>query len=249
MLAKPTIGRVQPSFELDLSTYDDVDFEGIIPSLLEVERALRQVPLDRHGMCWIHHPVTTWFYGERTFNVPFEDFIARVPIDHVGQFYRDAIGVTTVVAARDERSRTRLQGVRVVALPQPNYAAFMWKQDLDVYKLEKLDYAADSQQVWMRTVHSPNGSAVCDDGYMAFRRTKDGQGTVASFLACQNFPIPPLMALTRMDRWVWFKKVVTESAYRRFCLVMWRNIEDCYWGRNFHVGRRGATPDLADVGA
>ena len=193
-------------------------------------------------MRWIHLPDTTYFYGERRFDIPFADFVARVPIDHVGQFYRDAIGVTTVVAARDALGRTVDQGVRVLALPQPNYAAFMLKQELDVYKLERVDYHDDEHRVWMRTVHSPNGSAVCDDGYMSFRRSADGTGTVAAFLACQNFPLPPLMALTRMDRWGWFKRIVTESAYRRFCLRMWHNIDDCYHGRDFRVGR---APDVA----
>jgi hypothetical protein len=56
--------------------------------------------------------------------------------------------------------------VRVVALPQPNYTAFFGKDELDVYKLEKIDYDDNEQRVWMVTVHSPNGSAVCDDGYL-----------------------------------------------------------------------------------
>ena len=115
----------------------------------------------------------------------------------------------------------------------------MGKDELDVYKLETIDYTEDEQRVWMLTVHSPNGSAVCDDGYMSFSRSPDGTGTVVAFLACQNFPIPPLMGLLRLDRWSWFKTVVTESAYRRFCTAMWRNIENCYRGREFHVGRPG----------
>jgi hypothetical protein len=235
MLAKRTVARVTPTFDVDLAQFDSFDYESIIPSLQEVERQLQQVPLDKRGMRWIHLPDTTWFWGERRYDIPFEEFVARVPIDHVGQFYRDAIGVTTVVADRDDAGRTIEQGVRVVALPQPNYATFMLKQDLDVYKLERVDYADDEQRVWMRTVHSPNGSAVCDDGYMHFRR--DGNGTLAVFLACQNFPLPPLMALSRMDRWAWFKRLVTESAYRRFCLTMWRNIAHCHEGRDFAVGR------------
>jgi hypothetical protein len=47
------------------------------------------------------------------------------------------------------------------------------------------------------------------------------------------------MGLLRLDRWKWFKTVVTEDAYRRFCNAMWRNINDCYYGRDFHVGRPG----------
>ena len=244
MFAKRTVLRRVPPFEIDLDRYEPADFEKIIPALKEVERQLMRVPADAQGMRWIHLPDRVYFYGERTFNLPYDDFVSRVDISHVGQFYRDSLGVATEVVNRDELGRTVHQGVRVVALPQPNYAAYMGKEELDVYKLEKIDYSENEQRVWMFTAHSPNGSAVCDDGYMSFSRTADGTGTVVAFLACQSFPIPPLMALARMDRWTWFKTVVTESAYRRFCNVMMRSIQDCYNGNEFRVGRPGTQPRL-----
>jgi hypothetical protein len=237
LLAKRTVPRQRPPFEVDLDRYGPADFEQIIPSLKEVEWVLKQQPADKRGRRWVHLSDTVYFLGERTFDIAYEDFVARVDIGHVGQFYRDSLGVTTEVVERDELGRTIRQGVRVVAIPQPNYAAYMGKDELDVYKLEKIDYSEDEQRVWMWTVHSPNNSAVCDDGYMSFARADGGAKTTVSFLACQNFPIPPLMALARMDRWTWFKTVVTESAYRRFCAVMMRNIQDCYDGVDFHVGR------------
>jgi hypothetical protein len=238
-LAKRTVSRLEPEFSIDLGAYGTADFEGCIPPLKAVERRLLEVPADSRGMRWIHLPDEVLFYGERRFDVPYEDFVSKVDIGHVGRFYRDSIGVTTQVVDRDELGRTRHQGVRIVALPQPNYAAFMGKDELDVYKLETIDYSENEQRVWMLTVHSPNGSAVRDDGYMSFSRSPDGTGTVVAFLACQNFPIPPLMALLRMDRWKWFKTLVTEDAYRRFCTLMMRNIEDCYHGQDFQVGRPG----------
>jgi hypothetical protein len=241
--AKRTIHRIEPSFDLDLDRFGPSDYQKVIPALRAVERRLQAVPADARGMRWIHLRDTVLFSGERQFARPYDDFVARVPIDHVGQFYRDALGVATTVAGRDERGRPLQQGVRVLALPQPNYTALLGKEELDVYKLEQIDYGPDEQRVWMLTVHSPNGSAVCDDGYVSFRRTP--HGTAVTFLACQNFPIPPLMALTRMDRWRWLKTVVTESAYRRFCVVMMKNIEDCYLGNDFRVGRPADRAHLA----
>ena len=242
VFAKRTVFRRAPEFDVDLSRYAPADFEQIIPALQDVERRLEEVPPDAQGLRWIHLRETVLFRGERRLDVPYDEFISRVDIGHVGQFYRDSLGVTTVVVNRDELGRTRHQGVRVVALPQPNYAAFMLKEELDVYKLETIDYSADEQRVWMVTVHSPNGSAVCDDGYMSFSRAPDGVGTVVTFLACQNFPVPPLMALARLDRWTWFKRVVTEDAYRRFFNAMMRSIDRCYRGQDFHVGRALAEP-------
>jgi len=237
MFAKHTIPGREAPLQLDLKLFEPRDYETIIPSLREVERRLKNVPADAQGMRWIHLGDTVLFYGERTFDVSYEDFISRVSIGHVGQFYRDSLSATTEVAERDELGRPVRQGVRVVALPQPNYTAFLGKDELDVYKLEKIDYSENEQRVWMLTVHSPNRSAVCDDGYMSFSRTADGTGTVVAFLACQNFPLPRLLALAGLDRWTWLKAVLTESAYRRFCNVMMRNIRDCYDGNEFRIGR------------
>lgn len=237
MFAKRTVARLQPAFAIDLDACSAGAYEAAIPALQDVERLLAKVPADAQGMRWIHRSEEVLFHGERTFDLPYENFIAKIDICHVGQFYRDALGVTTKVVDRDERGRTIRQGVRVIALPQPNYAAFLGKQDLDVYKLEIVEYSDDEQRVWIRTVHSPNGSAVCDDGYMSFSRAPLGNGTVVAFLACQNFPTPPLMRLLHLDRWGWFRTRITEDAYRRFCNVMMRNIDDCYHGRGFHVGR------------
>jgi hypothetical protein len=237
MLAKHTVFHRELPFEIDLETYQSADYEKIIPSLKEVERRLSEVSADARGMRWIHLRDTEFFYGECIVNVPYEDFISRVDIAHAGQFYRDSLSATTVVAERDQLGRPVRQGVRVVALPQPNYTAFFGKDELDVYKLEKIDYDDDEQRVWMVTVHSPNGSAVCDDGYLSFSRSADATRTVVAFLACQNFPIPRLMALARLDRWTWLKTRLVESAYRRFFNVMIRNICDCYDGNDFRVGR------------
>ncbi len=237
LFAKQTVPRREYPFDLRLENFSDADYTRVIPSLREVERRLRGVPTDAQGLRWIHLPDTVLFLGERTLDIPYENFITQVNISHVGQFYRDSLSASTVVVARDEQGRPLRQGVRVVALPQPNYASFMGKGNLDVYKLESIEHGEHEQRVWMLTVHSPNGSAVCDDGYVSFKRSKDGARTVVAFLACQNFPVPPLMALAHLDRWTWFKSRVTESAYRRFFNQMIANIMDCYRGIDFRVGR------------
>ena len=187
-------------------------------------------------MRWIHSPGTVLFQVEHAVKVPYDEWVRAVPIDHAGRFYRDSIGMATRLVALDAEERPELQAVRVVALPQPNYTALMGKPELDVYKLEKVERGPDEQRVWMRTVHSPNGSAVCDDGYLSFRRGT-GDETVVTFLACQHFPPPPLMGLMRLDRIAWFKRLVTESAYRRFSRTMMRNLEDCFHGVAFDIGR------------
>ncbi|MEW5249681.1 hypothetical protein [Microbulbifer discodermiae] len=235
--AKNTVKRRKYSFDIDLSKYSLDDYTEIIGVLRQIETEVLSAPGSRDGMHWVHFRDTTYFYGEQLFRVPFDDFVDKVDVAHAGDFYRDSIALVTQVVQQDELGRATYQGARIVALPQPNYAAFLGKGNLDVYKLEKVEYSQDEHRVWMKTVHSPNGSASCDDGYLLFQRTPSNYVKVA-FLACQSFPVPPIMALFFLDRWKWLKDTLTEAAYRSFCARMMKNIEACYKGENFKVGRK-----------
>jgi hypothetical protein len=237
MFAKGSVLRDQYPLEIDLSQYVPEDYDIVVPMMQEVERQLLSVPLNSKGMRWIHFAETVYFWGERHFDIDFDDFVARVDISHVGDFYRDSISLKTQVVEYDPQGRPIRQNIRVVALPQPNYSALMGKDNLDVYKLEKVDFSKDEHKVWMRTVHSPNGSAICDDGYTSFQRSQDGKGTRVVFLACQNFPVPPLMALMQLDKWTWLKRMLTESAYQVFCNRMMKNIMLCYHGKEYRTGK------------
>ncbi|WP_306521539.1 hypothetical protein [Rheinheimera sp.] len=235
--AKQRVVRELKPLLIDIQQYQPADYEKIIPVLRDIEQQLLAVPPNKAGMRWIHQQDTVYFYGERDFALPYDDFIQKVDITHAGKFYRDSVSTDTKVVLTDPQARAVHQVVRIVALPQPNYAAFMGKGDLDVYKLEKIDYSDDEQKVWMYTVFSPNGSALCDDGYLSFKKIAGGAGTRVAFLACQNFPVPPVMALLQLDKWHWLKKQLTEHAYQVFCNQMFNNIKDCYAGIRFDVGR------------
>ncbi|MFZ8201768.1 hypothetical protein [Alteromonas portus] len=235
--AKNTIRYSAFPFELDLSDFNFSDYENIIPFLNRVDNQLSQTSENKHGMQFIHLGETVYFKSKNTLNIPFSDFVSKVDIAHVGLFYRDSLSANTKVVEKDEDGRSILQAVRIVALPQPNYSSFLGKGNLDVYKLEKIVYTENFQQVWMKTVLSPNNSAVCDDGYMKFESVDQGRATTVSFLACQNFPIPPLMALAKLDKWTWLKEKLTEAAYTTFSNRMMKNIEDCYYSKDFRVGK------------
>jgi len=205
---------------------------------------LEAVRPDAHGNRWIHGPKEVLYYAERDVDARYEDFVSRVDIARVGLMFRDVLGITTEVLRRDEHGRTTLQLERIAALAQPNYTAFLGKKELDVYKLESLEYSSDHQRNWMRTVHSPNGSALCDDGYLGFVRRADG-GTRITFLACQHFPIPRLMELAGVDKVPWMKNLLTEVAYRLFFGVTVKNIVAAYEGTEYRIGRpspRGGRP-------
>jgi hypothetical protein len=236
VFAKATVARKQPPVLLDLAKYRSPDFRYDTTALEEVRHVLDDVPADARNMRWSHRSDAVLFYAERDLDAPYDEFVSRVDIARVGLMFRDVLGITTEVLSRNGAGRTLLQLERISALAQPNYTAFMGKEELDVYKLERMEYGPDEQRNWMRTVHSPNRSAACDDGYLGFVRRMDG-GTRITFLACQDFPVPPLMTLLRMDRWPWLRKLLTEMAYRRFFNVTVDNIWAGYEGREFRIGR------------
>lgn len=234
--AKKTLSRKAPPIVRDISTYRSPDFHYDISELQDVWHTLQAVKPDRYNMRYVHGPREVLFYAERDVDGAYDDFVERVDIARVGLMFRDVLGITTEVLRTNEQGRTTLQLERIAALAQPNYTAFMGKKELDVYKLESLEYTPDAQRNWMRTVHSPNGSAICDDGYLGFVRREDG-GTRITFLACQHFPIPRLMELMGMHRMPWLKKVLTVVAYRLFFGKTVKNIEAAYAGRNYRIGR------------
>ena len=236
VFAKGTVSRRQPPVVRNLAEYESPDFVYDTTSLEAVQRRMEAVRPDARGMRYVHSPEVVLFYVERDLAIPYDEFVSRVDISKVGLMFRDVLGITTRVVKRDEHGRSLLQLERIAALAQPNYSAFMGKDELDVYKLEKMDYSHDEQRNWMRTVHSPNRSALCDDGYLAFVRTATGT-TRITFLACQHFPMPRLMVLTGVARWAWLKNRLTESAYRRFFDETMDNIVAGYEGRDFRIGR------------
>jgi hypothetical protein len=239
MVAKPSILRRKPPVLLDLATYRSPDFVYDTSSLTAVWKQLEHVRPNKENMRWLYQDAVL-FYAEKDLDVPYDDFVAKVDIARAGMRFRDVLGITTEVLRTDEQGRTTLQLERIAALVQPNYTSFLGKDELDVYKLEFIEYGPDEQRNSMRTVNSANSSAICDDGYLAFVRV-NGKVRI-TFLACQHFPSPRLMALLRMDRIKWLKNMLTRSAYKIFTNTTWDNLIATYEGREFRVGRATDRP-------
>ena len=247
MLFKNTLARKKLPVKLDLDPYRSPAFCYDKSSAVQVHQRLEKVPLNRKGMRWIHKEDGAFFYGVRDLDLPFDEFVKRVDVSRVGDCFRDVLGINTQVVQRNEAGRPLLQVERIAALAQPNYAAFLGKDELDVYKLEWMEYGPNDERNWMRTVCSPNASTRADDGYLAFQRRPDGAGTRIEFVANQSFPLPRVMVMLGLDRWVWFRTFLTTNAYRRFWRETVDNILARYEGRDFAIGRprRERVPEVA----
>jgi hypothetical protein len=253
-LAKPTLTRKRLPIRLDLDRFRAEEFGYDTSSAEQVEKLLMDVPADSEGRRWIHQEDGVLFNAVVYLDVPYDEFVDKVDISRVGDCFRDVLGINTEVVRRDEQGRPTLQIERIAALAQPNYTAFLGKDELDVYKLEHIQYGEDEQRNWMRTVCSPNGSTWTDNGYLGFSRSPGGKFTKITFVAHQAFPRPRMLVLSRMDRWEWFRTLLTEDAYRRFWGETLANIVARYEGKEIGIGRpsrngAGHTRALAVAGA
>jgi hypothetical protein len=153
----------------------------------------------------------------------------------------DYIGGRVVVLDRDLSRRPVRQAERNLYLTQPNYLAFWGGQPIDVCKIETVSYSDTEHRLVWRTVSSPNGSATYDDGAMTF--TDAGPGlTRLTVSGRQLFTLPPFWEAVDLDRFPAYKAVLVEDAYRRFFEATFDNLEACYEGREFRIGRPAADP-------
>lgn len=248
MLFKNTLVRKKLPIKLDLEPVRAPSFSYDKSSAVEVHQRLLKLPLNREGMAWIHKEDGAFFHGVRDLDLRYDEFVKRVDVSRVGDCFRDVLGIHTQVVRRNEAGRAVLQIERIAALAQPNYAAFLGKDELDVYKMEYMEYGPNEERNWMRTVCSPNQSTRADDGFLAFQRLPDGR-TRIEFVANQSFPLPRMMVLLGLDRWVWYRTFLTKHAYRRFWRETVDNILARYEGRDFAIGRerRERAPEVTGV--
>ncbi|MCK2239933.1 MULTISPECIES: hypothetical protein [unclassified Crossiella] len=239
MFAKNTLSRKRLPVRLDLEQYRDPSYVYDTDSTEKVEKQLLDVPLTADGMRWIHGRTEVYFYGVRTVDIDYDDFVSKVEISRVGDCFKDVLGINTQVLHRDAEGRPTLQIERIAALAQPTYTAFLGKDELDVYKLEFAEYGPDEQRNWMRTVCSPNLSTSVDDSYMAVSRIPGSNHTKVVFVAHQVFPRPRIMQMFGLDRWIWFRDTLTEAAYRSFWNTTYGNLLRVYEGKEIAIGRPG----------
>ncbi|MFZ8201770.1 hypothetical protein [Alteromonas portus] len=243
MFAKHTIKRKKLPLRLDLSEYQRPDYQYDKQSTMDVAERLKVVSANKDGMKWLYKydgELQVEFFGKRHVNIPFDDIISRVDISRVGDCFRDVLGITTKVLHRDEKDRPTLQIERIAALAQPNYSAFLGKDELDVYKLEYQEYEDDRVINWMRTVCCPNSSTVADDSYLSLSRADDGN-TDIEFVALQQFALPRIMRLLRLDRIKWYREYLTRGAYKSFWFKTSDNIVAQYKGFDVSIGKEPNT--------
>lgn len=243
---KATVDRREVPLGFDPAAYPEVAFDGLPDFVAPFEALLDGLPDNADGMRWRLVDGATVFEVGRDIRADFDEFVARVDVaagislmaDYLGG-RRVALPAAAAGGATSAVTRTR-QAERNLYLPQPNYLAAWGGEPIDVCKIELVELSADWHRLTWRTVNSPNGSAEFDDGSLTFTRTSSGIRAVVR--GRQLFALPTAWAGVDLAAVPELRNPLLEEAYRRFFTTTFDNLEACFEGREFRIGRPPMDP-------
>ncbi|MEP6760990.1 MAG: hypothetical protein ABJA93_06455 [Sporichthyaceae bacterium] len=236
VFAKERLLRRQVDLGFNPADHSQADYDAVADYMAPLEEEASRARQTPAGLRWRYHGDSVLFEMSRVLNAPYDEFVERVDIASAIRMMNDYIGGASAVVSRDAQGRILRQAERNVYLPQPNWIALSGGDVIDVCKLEVIRYEDDWRRIAWRTIHSPNGSAVHDDGTVTYER-QDGDRTLVTIRGLQEFTLPPFWAA--MDPWLApaVKDALVEDSYRRFFTATLDNVEACYEGRDYRVGR------------
>lgn len=235
MYAKDDVRRVQVPLGLDLDRFATSDYDAVVTELAAVERLVAGAPERTEGLRWREVDGATLFQYTRLVPVDFDTFVSAVDVARTIQYMNDYLGGVIVPVVGDERSGVRHQAERNLYLPQPNYLALAQGKPIDVAKLEVVTRDDASQRMYWKTVESPNGSAVHDDGVVTFARVPDG--TRVTIVGRQHFVLPPVWQALDRALPPEIKTHLVTDAYRTFFDRTMANLEALVEGRDIRIGK------------
>ncbi|MEO6413875.1 MAG: hypothetical protein ABIO48_14905, partial [Pedococcus sp.] len=252
---KASVDRRVVPLGFDPAAYPAGDFDGLPEFFAPFDEVLEGLPHDGDGMRWRVVDGATVFEVGRDIRADFDAFVARVDVAAGISLMADYLGGRRLTLAgpsqgtaesgdsaqstQDAVTRTR-QAERNLYLPQPNYLAAWGGEPIDVCKIELVERSTDWHRLTWRTVNSPNGSAEYDDGSLTFTRTDTG--TRAVVRGRQLFALPEAWAGVDLAAVPELRNPLLEEAYRRFFTTTFDNLEACFEGREFRVGRPPMDP-------
>lgn len=246
-LDKSRVDRREVSLGFDPMSYSPKEYDALPEFLAPFEELLDGVSANADGMRWRLVDGATVFEMSRDLAADFDQFVARVDVAAGISLMADYLGGRRVTVSADGEpsspGSTR-QAERNLYLPQPNYLAVWGGRPIDVCKIELVERDADRHRLTWRTTHSPNGSATYDDGSLTFTRLGAGAsgGTRATVRGRQLFTLPPAWAGVDLTAVPELRHPLLEDAYRRFFTTTFDNLEACFEGREFRIGRPPPDP-------
>jgi uncharacterized protein (DUF362 family) len=234
---KDSLMRQAVPLNIDLDKYSASDYESIARYLAPLEQLAHREPADANGLRWRYDAEgAVLFEFSRMLPIPFEDFVAHVDISKSIQYMNDYIGGLIIPVLRDSDGRVTHQAERNLYLPQPNYLVLYCGKEIDVTKLEHMQYGKHEQRMVWKTLLSENQSAEYDDGSVTFTRAGAEQTRVCIF-GRQKFTLPLFWQIVNLDNYPALKSALFTHAYTTFFNNTLANFEAVYEGREVRIGR------------
>ena len=240
-MAKDRVSRVVVPLGFDPAAVDDDAYDGLPEFFEPYDRILEALP--RTGdMRWCLMDGATVFEVSRDIAADFEEFVARVDIAAGISLMADYIGGRRVALSSDDAGRPVRQAERNLYLPQPNFLALSGGEPIDVCKIELVQRGPREQRLLWQTVGSPNDSATFDDGTLTFADVGNGL-TRVTVRGRQLFALPSSWGALDLAAVPEVRNPLLEESYRRFFTATFDNLEACFEGREFRIGRPPPTGD------
>ena len=239
---KRAVERREAPLGFDPGDFSAQDYDTLPDFFAPFDALLDGLPANADGMRWLLVDGATVFEMARDVAADFDAFVARVDVAAGISLMADYLGGRRATVPADDdplaTGRTR-QVERNLYLPQPNYLALWGGQPIDVCKIELVERQPSWHRLTWRTVNSPNGSATYDDGSLTFSRVSSGAdaGTRVVVRGRQLFSLPPAWAGVDLAAVPEVRNPLLEEAYRRFFTTTFDNLEACFEGREFRIGR------------
>jgi hypothetical protein len=241
VFAKDRVPRLVVPLGFDPDDWPAEAYDALPQELAVLDDVLATLPTalpnpDGEGLRWCTLDGATIFETARVIEAPFDAFVARVDVAEGISLMADYLGGRRAALSWDGQGRPVRQAERNVYLPQPTYLALWGGPRIDVCKIELVERGDDRHALHWRTVGSPNGSASADDGTLTFAAVGPDR-TRVSVRGRQRFTLPPFWQAVDLERWPELRAPLVEDAYRRFFTITFDNLEACYEGRPFRIGR------------
>lgn len=220
---------------INLDDYSFADYEAIRDYIVPLAIVAKHSAPDSNGLRWRYIDESVLFEFERVLPIPYDDFIDKVDISLAVQMMYDNVGGTYRAVHHDEQGRVIHQAERNIYLPQPNWMALFGGKQIDVVKIERVEYEDHQQQILWRTVASPNHSAEFDDGIVTFARHEGG--TSITIVARQKFSLPLILQSLNLDYVPKLRDTITSNSYTMFFTRTIANYEAAYEGRSPLLGQ------------
>lgn len=193
--------------------FQDADYEKLPEDMRPLEELVAALPRNSSSShSFVDDAIVYWH--EREVDYAFDDFVSKVDICRAVTTMKDCLGGRTLKKKFDKDNRCIHQLERTVFLPQPNWFVLVNGKDIDVTKIEKIDYGVGFQKLFWKTVKSDNDTGVYDEGTVTFRQ--HNCRTRISVMARQKFLYPWALRWARLDLWPAVRRFILLSIYRGF---------------------------------